>query len=139
MPTPLSGKDGTIKSGGVAVAVDVIGWDFEPLANEQRFASDKTSGHKVTYITVKDFNARIRVKIPTTGNLPFVRGDTFVMQLHGDETGNNYISASVVVLSHPIPCDITEGQNSEVEYQLGPRGPATFYGLYYSQAGSSGQ
>lgn len=138
MGEPLSGKDGTINKDGSPVDVDVLGWDFDAKGNEQRFASDKTSGHKVVYLTVKDFDAKVRVKIPLTGNLPFNRGDQFTIKLHGDDSGNNYIEAPVTVLSNPIPCDITEGQNSEVEYTLGPTAQAVFHGIYWGGAGSSG-
>ncbi len=138
MPAVLTGKDGTFKKAGSALTVDCLGWDFEPSANEQEFASDKTSGTKVVYQSVLNWRARVRVKVPSTGKMPFDMGDAFAMQLHGDGTGNNYIAANGIILSNPIPCDIIDGQNSEVEYQVGPRGPATYYGIYWAGAGSSG-
>jgi len=139
MPAPLTGKDGTFKKDGSALTVDVTFWRFEPKASEQRFASDKTSGTKVSYVSVKDWDAIVRVKIPASGTLPFNLDDTFAMQLHGDDTGNNYISANGIILGSPIPCDINEGQDSEVEFSIGPRGPALYHGLYWAGAGSSGQ
>jgi len=139
MPEPLTGKDGTFKKDGSALVVDVIGWDFEPIVAEQRFASDKTSGTKVAYAAVKDWNARVRVKVPASGTLPFNPDDTFAMELHGNTTGNDYISANGIILGAPVPCDISEGQNSEVEYQVGPQSPAIYHGLYWAGAGSSGE
>jgi len=80
MPAPLTGKDGTFKKDGSALTVDVTFWRFEPKASEQRFASDKTSGTKVSYVSVKDWDAIVRVKIPASGTLPFNLDDTFAMQ-----------------------------------------------------------
>ena len=71
MGTPLTGKNGTFKKDGSALTVDCLGWDFEPIVGEQRFASDKTSGTKIAYATVKDWNARVRVKVPASGTVPF--------------------------------------------------------------------
>lgn len=138
MSSLLSGKSGTFKEGGTALDVDVVGWDFEETPNTQKFASDKTSGCKYEYVTVTDWTAKVRVKIPSTGTLPFNPGDTFAMELHGDDSGNNYVKANGIVIGGAVPCDITEGQNSEVEYSIGPRGPAIKYGVYWAGAGSSG-
>jgi hypothetical protein len=135
----LTGKNGLVKNNATQLTGHVTGWTFEQQGGEQRFNSDKTSGHKVAFRTVDDFSATIRIKVPASGaKIPFNRGDQIVMNLHGDTTGNNYIGANAVVLTHGVPCDIDNGENSEIEYTLGPRGPAMFHGLYWSGAGSSG-
>ncbi len=139
MGAPLSGKDGTFKKAGSPLVVDVLRWDFEPAANEQRFASDKTSGTKQAYVTVKDWNARVQIKVHATEKLPFNIDDEFAMELHGDDSGNNFISGTCVVVGHSVPCDITEGQESEVEYTLGPRSPVIYHGIYFAGVGSSGE
>ena len=138
MGAPLTGKDATFKQGGVALDVDVVGWTFDPKENEVRFASDKTSGHKVGYGSVKDFDAGVTVVMPLTGALPFGVGSTFVAQFHGDDSGNNYIQATVEVTGVPLVGDINEGQDVERTYALMPRGPAVYFGLYWWGAGSSG-
>lgn len=140
MGAPLTGKDATIKIGGspAAVSTDVIGWEFRPTGNFQTFASDKTSGHKHEYASVKNFDATVTMKVPLTGKLPFKNGDLITVQFHGDDSDANYIQADCIVKEHPIPADINEGQNSEVVYSLGPRGVPIYFGVYWPGAGSSG-
>jgi len=139
MPTSaFSGKDAKFKSGGVDLDVDMVGWDFEPSVADHRIASDKTGGHKVTITGTGDSNARVRCKLSSSNAVPFNVDDVVVAQFHVDDTGNNYIAQTVVVLTAPIPSDIVEGEPSEVEYTMGPRGAPVYYGLCWAGAGSSG-
>ncbi len=130
MPDLMSGRNATFHKGGSPLTADCIGWNFRVGGNSTKYASDKTSGHKVEYITVDDFEADVTVKVPTTGTMELGRGMTFTAKFQGDDSGNNYIEAPVIVLSHPVPGDINEGQTNEVVFTLGPRGPATFFGVY---------
>jgi hypothetical protein len=134
----FSGKDATFKSGGAALDVDVVGWNCDPSAADHRYGSDKTSGHKVAVAGTKDSNATVRIKLHSSQAMPFNVGDTLTAQFHVDDTGNNYIQQDVVVLSDPIPCDIDDGEPSEVEFALGPRGAPVYFGTLWAGAGSSG-
>jgi hypothetical protein len=132
-----SGKDATFKSGGVALSVDVVGWNHEESAADHRIATDKTAGHKVSVLGTGDSNIRLRVKVPSSGSLPFDLRDELAAQFHVDNTGNNYIAQNVIVASKPIPVDVDDGEPSEVEYVLGPRGAPVYHGSLCA-AGSSG-
>ncbi len=138
MGAPLTGKDGTFKDGGTPLAVDMVGWTFDPKENEVRFASDKTSGHKVGYGSVKDFDATVTVVMPLTGALPFGPGSVIVAEFHGDDSGSNYISATVEVTGVPLVTDVNDGQDVERTYTLMPRSPAIYHGSFWWGAGSSG-
>lgn len=137
-PDPISGKNATFKEDGVALTVEVLEWSIEPRGGESRYASDKTSGHRVSWPTINDYDARVRIKIPATGTVPFNRGDTFAAQFHIDNTGNNYLSGNVVVLQEPVTVDIGGEETLEIDYSIGPRGPLTYYGILWGGAGSSG-
>lgn len=137
-PNPISGKDATFKKDGSALTVEVLGWDMQPKGGESRYASDKTSGHRVTWTTINDYDMTVRVKVPATGTLPFNRGDTFAGQYHIDGTGNNYYAGNNIVLQEPLTVDIGSDDTLEMEYAIGPRGPLTHYGILWAGSGSSG-
>ena len=138
MPDPISGKDATFKKDAAALVVDVLQWTIEPAGGESRYGSDKTGGHKVAWATINDYNAAVIIKVPATGNVPWNRGDVFAAQFHIDDSGNNYLSGDVIVLSDPLDVDIDEDETIEKEYSLGPRSPLVYHGLLWSGAGSSG-
>lgn len=134
----FSGVNATIKKDSNAVNADCVFWAFDPKVVEHRYASDKTGGGKRVIVCVRDFDARIRIKLPGTSGVPWNVGDSIVVQFHGDATGNNYIAATCIVLGGPIETDINDGVPTEIEYTLGPGSIAVFHGLYWGGAGSSG-
>lgn len=137
-PNPLSGKDATFKKDSTALTVECLGWSIDAQGGESRYASDKTSGHRVTWPTINDYNATVRIKVPATGTVPFNRGTTMAAQFHIDDTGSNYLAGNVVVLQEPLTVDIGGDETLELEYSIGPRGPLTHYGVLWAGSGSSG-
>jgi len=137
-PDPISGKNGTFKQDDAALTVEVLGWQIIPKGGESRYASDKTSGHRVAWPTINDYDATLRIKIPATGTVPFNRGDTFAAEFHLDGEDANYLAGNVVVLQQPVTVDIGGDETIDLEYALGPRGPLTYYGIFWAGAGSSG-
>jgi hypothetical protein len=137
-PDPIAGNLATFKKDATALTPEVLGWQIDPKGGEDRYASDKTSGHRVAWPTINDYDAKVRIKIPATGNVPFNRGDTFSAEFHIDNSGSNYYIGNVVVLHEPVAANIGDEGTLELEYALGPRGPLTHYGILWGGAGSSG-
>lgn len=138
MPDPLSGKDATFFQDGSPLTVECLGWAIEPKGGVDEYASDKTAGHMVTWPTINNYRAKVRIKVPATGNVPFNRGDTFAAEFHIDGDDANYYLGNVVVLQEPHNVDIGAEATQEIEYELGPRGPLTHFGIVWGGAGSSG-
>lgn len=136
--TALSGKNGTAKVSGTELCVDVTGWNFEPTANAPKYASNRTSGHKVAVDAVHDFSGSVTTKVHKNGFMPFQIGSVVDLELHVDDSGINYVSATVLVTSHPIPCDINDGEPIEVQYSFEPRSLPTYHGILALQANCGG-
>jgi len=137
-PNPIAGHKATFYADDAALTPEVTGWRIEPKGGEDRYGSDKTSGHRVSWPTVNDYDGYVTVKVPATGNVPFNRGDTFTAEFHIDDEDANYLKGDVVVLDEPIEADIGSEDTLEIEYHLGPRGALTYYGILWAGAGSSG-
>lgn len=128
MGTPFSGKSGTAKKDGSAIA-EVTGWNFEPSIGAPKYASNNTSGHKKAVAAVADFSGSITTKLDSAGNMPMRIGDGVTLELHVDDSTENYISVPALIVSHPIPCDINDGEIVEVEYGFEPQGVPTYSGI----------
>jgi len=139
MSQAMSGKSGTayMTSPTEGEIVEVTGWNFEPVTNVPKYASNATGGHKVGVPAVDDFTGSITTKLDADGHMPFRHGDIVMLYLHVDDTGLNYIEAPVVIAGHPIPCDINDGEIIEVEYSFEPRGRPTYHGILSIESGSS--
>lgn len=137
-PDPISGKDATITLDAAAVDEECLGWRVEPKGGESRYASDKTGGHRVAWPTINDYDCYIKFKVPATGQVPMNRGNTPAVVLDLDGGDVNKLSGNMVVLEEPITVDIGSDDTIEIEYHLGPRGPLTYYGIFWAGAGSSG-
>jgi len=136
MSQAMSGKNGTAyktSPTGDEIA-EVTGWNFEPVTNVPKYASNMTNTHKVGVPAVDDFTGSITTKLDADG---FRHGDIVTLYLHVDDTGENYIEAPAVIASHPVPCDINDGEIVEVEYSFEPRGRPTYHGILSTEAGSS--
>jgi len=137
-PDPISGKDATFLQDAAALTPEVLGWRIEPKGGESRYASDKTSGHRVSWPTINDYDAYVTIKIPATGTVAFNRGDTMASTFDLDGNDTNKLVGNTVVLDEPITVDIGSDDTVDLEYHLGPRGPLTYYGIFWAGAGSSG-
>ena len=136
MSQAMSGKNGTVLLNDEPIA-EVTAWNFEPSTNVPKYASNATDGHKVGVPAVDDFTGSITTKLDADGNMPLRIGDIVTLELHVDDTEANYISAPVVIASHPIPCDINDGEIVEVQYSFEPHGRPTYNGILETVAGSS--
>jgi len=133
----LSGKDGTAKKNGSELTTDVTAWQFEPSVGTAKYASQNTGGHKVTVDTVEDFSGSITTKLDKDGVMPFRVRDKVTLQLHVNDSGNDYVTVPALIVSHPIPCDIDNGEPIEVQYNFEPRGAPTYHGILASADNSS--
>jgi hypothetical protein len=136
MSEAFSGKSGTAKVNDEDVA-EVTAWSFEPTANIEKYASNATSGHKKGVACVEDFSGSITTKLDANGNMPFRIGDTATVELHVDDTNENYIEAPIIIGTHPIPCDINDGKIVEVQYGFEPTGAPSYNGILAVAGGSS--
>ena len=129
MGTPLSGKSGTASIDVFTVPAEVTGWNFEPSVGAPKYASNDTSGHKKAVAATKDFSGSITTKLDADGNMPFRIGDEVLLQLFVDDSGSNWVRMYALITSHPIPCDINDGEIVEVEYGFEPQGVPTYSGI----------
>ncbi len=119
----FSGKLGNAKAslaggGGNTQVNEVTGWKVEPKIDAPKHASNLTFGMKVPIVGTFEWGGTIDV-MPQAGSLfPFQDGDFVDVQLHIDNTGNNYYSGTVLITDAPLDCDINGGKEISISYKF---------------------
>jgi hypothetical protein len=102
----FSGKTGSVKESGGAHVAEVIAWDHDPRCAVPKWASNSTSGVKTGVEGTHDSSGKIEVKVDNTHRHVFRVGGTYVLELHVDATGNNYIVVTAIIENKPISVKI---------------------------------
>ena len=132
----FSGKTGTTKKGG-SEFYEVNSWNFNPSTNVPKYASNLTGGFKRGISAVRDSNGTVEVKIQENASMPFHDGDQIALELHGDDSGNNYIEVTAIISGTPINVDIDNGEPVSATYNFEGSLAWTGHGIFSSGGGSS--
>lgn len=105
----LSGKDGKVMIGGVALA-DITGWSLETTSANPAYASSSTGGYKKRLAGVKDAKGRMTFKLnaadPITDDLN--EGDSVTLLLYLNAT--KFYSVPAIIDALRLEVDIDSGQ-----------------------------
>lgn len=104
----LSGKNGRIKVGGTTYD-HITGWSWSRETALHAYGSNSTAGHKRKVAGMKDNSGSFTGMIHDGGAIPIDEGDAVTLQLHVDETGNNFYSVPAIVESIEVEVDINDG------------------------------
>ncbi len=116
----FSGKLGNAKAaavGGTPAQVnEVTRWKINPKIDAPKHCSNLTQGMKVPIVGAFEWSGTIDVMPQAGSPFPFQDGDFVDVQLHVDNTGNNYFSGTVLITSAPLDCDINGGKEVSIGY-----------------------
>lgn len=132
----FSGKSGTAKFNGGEI-FEVTAWTAEPKTNVPKYASNLTAGFKRGISAVRDWSGSIEMKCQDSGGLPAHDGDELTVQLHADDTGNNYISGTIIISGMPISVNIDEGDPVSYTFNFEGSLAWTGAGIFAKEAASS--
>ena len=106
----MSGKDGTLYREGVEV-VPVNNWKLSLDVSLHAYAANDTNATKRRVAGVEDSTGSFTVGVESDAGAccPVTRGEHVTLQLHIDDTGNNYYEVPVVIGSFELDCDINDG------------------------------
>lgn len=108
MPTPISGKNGSVKYNNVTV-LDVTQWSISLDVVTTRYASSASAGAKVTIPGVVSGAGSIQFKFNPSGSTGTVQeGQSYTMELHID-TSATYLSFTAVIKNVKLTVDIDNG------------------------------
>ena len=139
----FSGKYGNVKTvatgqGSPATIYEVTGWKIDPKIEAPKHCSNLTQGIKVPIAGAMQWGGTIDVMLQANGAAPLVQGDFYDVQLHVDNTGNNYYSGTILITGAPLDCDINGGKEVSIGYTYEGASVLTANGNLNAAAGSSG-
>ncbi len=116
----FSGKLGNAKAaavGGTPAQVnEVTRWKINPKIDAPKHCSNLTQGMKVPIVGAFAWSGTIDVMLQAGQPAPFQDGDFVDVQLHVDNTGDNYFSGTVLITGAPLDLDINGGKEVSVAY-----------------------
>ena len=118
----FSGKLGNAKAaavGGTPAQVnEVTRWKINPKIDAPKHCSNLTQGMKVPIVGAFEWSGTIDVMPQAGSPFPFQDGDFVDVQLHVDNTGNNYFSGTVLITGAPLDLRHQRRQGSVDRLQL---------------------
>lgn len=95
----LSGVAMTFKQGGGPTVVDhTMKWSIQPKADNEKYATNSTSGWKEVSVGAKEWTCSVRVLLHAGGAQPFGLGDNIAIQGHVDGGAADYYSGTATVV-----------------------------------------
>ena len=105
----LSGKNGTILIGAVAIA-EITGWSFNPTSNNPSWSGNTNSGYKARVAGVKDASGSFEFKVQdATEVAKFEVGTLLTLLLHADGSTTLDYSVPSIVDGVTVEVDIDDG------------------------------
>lgn len=124
----LSGKDGTLKLGGAEVT-PITHWKIEKTAASKAYSANDTGGARKRVPGAKDCSGRFEIQATDSGNVPVEEGDAVTLQLHVDDSGENYYEVPALVERIRAEVDISEGRTVAHVVTFSGNGPTTAHGM----------
>ncbi len=124
----LSGKDGTVRSAGAEI-LQVVHWQIEKTAGNRAYTANDTGGARKRVPGAKDCAGRLEVKATDSGNVSVAEGDVVALELHADDSGDNYYELSAIVDSIRVEVDISEGKPVACAIAFSGNGPVAAHGI----------
>jgi hypothetical protein len=135
----FTGIDGTVKSGGVEVT-PVTAWDASITADLKEYHDNTCGKAKKRTKGVEDSSGSLEVMLDSGMFCPVTEGAEYDLQLHVDDTGNNFLEIPAKVESIAIADSITSPDNLVYKIAWKGNGDVVKHGILAisGSAGSSG-
>ncbi len=125
MATHLSGKNGKVKVGGVALS-SIRKWSTKLNSNNPKYASSDTPGHKVSVAGVKEGTVSFEAVLDTDSVLysGYKPGDAVTLQCYENATRMWVFPVRIDSLGEDV--DINDGGEIVVQYEASMNGAWTY-------------
>jgi hypothetical protein len=105
----LSGKNGTLFL-GTSEITPVSNWKFVTTSHNPDYAANDTGGWKKRAAGVRDASGSFEIKATDQNTCPVEEGDTPALNLHIDNSGDNYYEVPAIVDKITVDVDINKGE-----------------------------
>jgi hypothetical protein len=126
--TLISGKDGTLYASDVEVA-QMTRWRIEKTVRHKAYTANDTGGARKRVAGARDCTGRFEIQLTESGNVPVEEGDAVTLELHVDDSGNNYYEVPAVIDAIRAATDVSEGETVSLSIDFSGNGPITAYGI----------
>jgi hypothetical protein len=124
----LSGKSGTLYLNSDEVT-PVSNWKFTITSNNPSYAANDTGGWKQRAAGVCDSTGSFQVKVDDSGHCPVAEGDAATLQLHVDNSGNNYYQVPAIIDKIEVEVDLSAGKILAYAVEFSGNGAVTPNGI----------
>jgi hypothetical protein len=124
----LSGKDGTLKLGDAEVT-QVTNWIIEKASRNKAYTANDTGAARKRVPGAHDCSGRFEIKTTDSVHVPVEEGDTGTLELHVDDSGENYYEVFAIVDRIRAHVDISEGKAVSHVVTFSGNGPIVAHGV----------
>ena len=124
----ISGKDGTLKLGDAEVT-QVTNWRIEKTRDNKAYTANDTGAARKRVPGASDCSGRFEIKATASGHVPVEEGDTVMLELHVDDSGENYYEVPAIVDVIRADVDISEGKTVAHLVAFSGNGPIIAHGI----------
>jgi hypothetical protein len=124
----LSGKNGTLFLGGSEIT-PVSNWKLVATSNNPDYAANDTGGWKKRVAGVRDASGSFEIKAADNQHCPVEEGDAPTLNLHLDNTGNNYYEVPAIIDKISVDVNISKGEIVAYVVDFSGNGPVVRYGV----------
>jgi hypothetical protein len=124
----ISGKDGTLKLGDTEVT-QVTNWRIEKASRNKAYTANDTGAARRRVPGARDCSGRFEIKTTDSDHLPVEGGDTVMLELHVDDSGENYYEVPAIVDLIRANVDISEGKTVPHLVTFSGNGPIVAHGI----------
>jgi len=126
--TFVSGKDGTLFVNDLEV-IPITNWTIECTSAGKSYTANDTGGFKRRVVGVKDSRGSFELKLCSGEDLPVCEGSSVTLELHTDDSGNNFYSLTAIVEKMSLEVDIDRGTVVTCVINFVGNGPITAHGM----------
>ena len=124
----ISGKDGTLKLDDTEVT-QVTNWRLDKASHNKSYTANDTGAARKRVPGAKDCAGRFEIKATGFRHLPVEEGDAMVLELHVDDSGENYYEVPAIVDVIKADVDISEGKTVAHVVTFSGNGPIVAHGI----------
>jgi len=124
----LSGKDGTVRLAGGEL-LRVSQWRIEKTSHNKSYAANDTGGARMRVPGVKDCTGRLEIKADDAAAAPVGEGDVLALELHADDSAENYYELSAIVDAVRVEVDVAQARPVAYLVAFSGNGPITAHGI----------
>ena len=132
----ISGKDGTLFASDTEVT-QLTHWRIEKSVRHKAYTANDTGGSRKRVAGARDCTGRFEIQLTESGNVPVEEGDAVTLELHVDDSGNNYYEVPAVIDRVRAETDVSEGKTVAQSIDFSGNGPIAAFGILAGTGGSS--